>query len=118
MKTIEERARLNLQYEKDFLGHDLSDDMVCRAYIKGATEQKAIDNVELSKLKSAWENESKINHDTEKHYKQGCHDTIEKACNWLKENIEGGLLVPYSLSDLFGKDSKNPPHFTMGRDGQ
>ena len=41
--TIEERAELNLQYEKDFLGRNLSDDMVCRAYIKGATEQKAID---------------------------------------------------------------------------
>ena len=43
MKTIEEKARLNLQYEKDFLGHDLSEDMVCRAYIAGAKEQKAID---------------------------------------------------------------------------
>ena len=43
MKTIEEKARLNLQYEKDFLGRNLSDDMVFRAYIKGATEQKAID---------------------------------------------------------------------------
>ena len=43
MKTIEERARLNLQYEKDFLGHDLSEDMVCRAYIAGAKEQKTID---------------------------------------------------------------------------
>ena len=43
MATIEERAILNLQYEKDFLGRNLSDDMVCRAYIKGATEQKAID---------------------------------------------------------------------------
>ena len=41
--TIKERAILNLQYEKDFLGRNLSDDMVCRAYIKGATEQKAID---------------------------------------------------------------------------
>ena len=41
--TIEEKARLNLQYEKDFLGHDLSEDMVFRAYIAGATEQKAID---------------------------------------------------------------------------
>lgn len=47
MKTIEERARLNLQYEKDFLGRNLSDDMVCRAYIKGATEQKAIDDDNL-----------------------------------------------------------------------
>ena len=43
MKAIEERAILNLQYEKDFLGRNLSDDMACRAYIKGATEQKAID---------------------------------------------------------------------------
>lgn len=59
MKGIEERAILNLQYEKDFLGRNLSDDMVCRAYIKGATEQKAID--------------------------------IEKACEWIKENIEGGV---------------------------
>ena len=43
MKTIEERAILNLQYEKDFLGNDLSEDMVCRAYVRGANEQKAID---------------------------------------------------------------------------
>ena len=43
MKTVEERATLNLRYEKDFLGHNLSDNMVCRAYIQGATEQKAID---------------------------------------------------------------------------
>ena len=43
MKTIEERAELNLMYEKDFCGHSLSDDMVCRAYVRGAEEQKAID---------------------------------------------------------------------------
>lgn len=43
MKTIEERAELNLMYEKDFCGHILSDDMVCRAYVRGAEEQKAID---------------------------------------------------------------------------
>ena len=43
MKTIEEKARLNLQYDKDFLGHDLREDMVCRAYVRGAKEQKAID---------------------------------------------------------------------------
>ena len=53
MKTIDEKARLNLQYEKDFLGHDLSEDMVCRAYITGATEQKAIDEeVRLKKSDS------------------------------------------------------------------
>ena len=54
MKGIEERAILNLQYEKDFLGRNLSDDMVCRAYIKGATEQKAID---IEKACKACENE-------------------------------------------------------------
>ena len=43
MKKIEERAILNLQYEKDFLGRNLSDNMVCRAYVAGATEQRKID---------------------------------------------------------------------------
>lgn len=43
MKKIEERAELNLQYERDFCGYNLSDNMVKRAYRKGATEQKAID---------------------------------------------------------------------------
>ena len=58
MKTIEERAILNLQYEKDFLGRNLSDDMVCRAYIKGATEQKAIDEeVRLKKCDDMTEEE-------------------------------------------------------------
>ena len=49
MKTIEERAELNLMYEKDFCGHSLSDDMVCRAYVRGATEQKAIDKEAMLK---------------------------------------------------------------------
>ena len=56
--TIEERATLNLQYEKDFLGRNLSDDMVCRAYIKGAKEQKAIDEeVRLKKCDDMTETE-------------------------------------------------------------
>lgn len=41
--TIEEKAELHLQYERDFLGNNLSENMVCRAYVKGAAEQKAID---------------------------------------------------------------------------
>ena len=58
MKTIEEKARLNLQYEKDFLGRNLSDDMVFRAYIKGATEQKTIDEeVRLKKCDDMTESE-------------------------------------------------------------
>lgn len=39
----EERAELNLQYERDFCGNNLSDNMVKRAYLKGDTERKAID---------------------------------------------------------------------------
>ena len=41
--SIEERAALNLRYERDFLGNDLSENMVRRAYIRGATEQKVVD---------------------------------------------------------------------------
>ena len=42
-RNAEERAILNLEYERDFLGNDLSENMVRRAYIKGCYEQKAID---------------------------------------------------------------------------
>ena len=54
------------------------------AYERGATEQKAIDDAELLKLKSAWEEEAQINHDDEANYKQGYHDAINKACELLK----------------------------------
>ena len=30
-------------YEKDFCGNSLSDDMVCRSYVRGAIEQKETD---------------------------------------------------------------------------
>lgn len=43
MGIIEERAKANLAYEQDFCGHSLSENMVCRAYVRGATDQKAID---------------------------------------------------------------------------
>ena len=58
MKTIEERAIQNLIYEQDFCGRSLSNNMVCRAYVKGATDQIAIDN---DKAKEAF----------------------NKACGWL-----------------------------------
>ena len=86
MKSIEERAALNLIYEKDFCGNSLSDNMVCRAYVRGAEEQKAIDEAKLLKLKSAWEKQAQINHDDEANYQQGYHDAIEKTCEWLKIN--------------------------------
>ena len=91
MKTIEERAALNLMYEKDFCGNSLSDNMVCRAYVRGATEQKAIDEAKLLKLKSAWEKEAQINHDDVANYKQGYHDAICKACEWLEERVQCGV---------------------------
>ena len=34
-KTIEKRAILNLEYEQDFCGRALSENMVRRAYVKG-----------------------------------------------------------------------------------
>ena len=43
METLKERAIQNLIYEQDFCGRSLSDNMVCRAYVKGAIDQKAID---------------------------------------------------------------------------
>lgn len=74
-------------YEKDFCGHSLSDDMVCRAYVRGAKEQKAIDDAKWLKIKSSWEKEAQINHDDVANYKQGYHDAIEKACEWLGPHL-------------------------------
>ena len=50
-RNAEERAILNLEYERDFLGNDLSENMVRRAYIKGCCEQKTID---VEKAKNAF----------------------------------------------------------------
>ena len=108
MKTIEERAELNLMYEKNFCGYSLSDDMVCRAYVRGAEEQKAIDDAILLKLKSAWEKEAQINHDDELNYQQGYHDAIEKFCELLRSNWrkyvyrdrDGGILFGHWESDF------------------
>ena len=105
MKTIEERAALNLIYEKDFCGNSLSDNMVCRAYVRGAEEQKAIDEAKLLKLKSAWEKQAQINHDDEANYQQGYHDAIEKACNWLEERVQCGVhpQSAYGFAEEFRK---------------
>ena len=120
MKTIEERARLNLQYEKDFLGRNLSDDMVCRAYIKGATEQKAID--EEIRLKKC-DDMTKVEYEREvafaDWYNKNGKGTptysdaiewarkklLEETCEWLKENIECGVHPQsvYGFVDKFRK---------------
>ena len=83
MKTIEERAKLASEgYEDD--GYSSG---IYMGYVVGAKEQKAIDEAKLLKLKSAWEKEAQINHDDEANRKQGYHDAIEKACEWLGSHL-------------------------------
>ena len=118
--TIEEKARLNLQYEKDFLGRNLSDDMVYRAYIKGATEQKAIDEeVRLKKCDSMTQAEYDREVDFADWYNKNGKGTptysdaiewarkklLEETCEWLKGNIEGGVHPQsvYGFVDKFRK---------------
>ena len=80
MKTIEERAE---EYNKRYFSKidDTFQTLAKVAYRVGAIEQKAIDNEELLKLKSAWEKQAQINHNDEDNYNQGYHDAVEKACN-------------------------------------
>ena len=81
MKTIEERAS---EYSKGRW-----DELTAKeAYIAGATDQQAIDDALLLKLKSSWEEEAQINHNDESNYKQGYHDAVEKACEWLKKELQ------------------------------
>ena len=122
MKGIEERAILNLQYEKDFLGRNLSDDMVCRAYIKGATEQKAIDE-EVRLKKSDDMTEAEYNRETafvDWYLKNGKgtptysdaiewsrRELIDEACEWIDKYLhlfvmKGNILYP-KLAQEFRK---------------
>ena len=117
MKTIEEKARLNLQYEKDFLGRNLSDDMVFRAYIKGATEQKAIDE-EIRLKKSDYMTEAEYEREvafTDWYHQNGKgtptysdaiewtrKEVIEKACDIL-EYMTGGRLGKRFISEFKNK---------------
>lgn len=99
MKTIEERAKANLAYEQDFCGHSLSENMVCRAYVRGAEEQKAIDEeVRLKKCDDI--TEAEYNRETafaDWYHKNGKgtptysdaiewarKEVISKVCEWLK----------------------------------
>ena len=86
MKSIEERAWK--KYPEVIKHHNLAridiNEKKRKMYIEIATEQKAIDDAELLKLKSAWEKEAQINHDDEANYKQGYHDAIDKVCEWLR----------------------------------
>ena len=84
MKTIEERAKLASKgYEDDGYSAGLY-----MGYVEGATEQRALDDAILLKLKSAWEKQAQINHDDVANYKQGYHDAIEKACKACKDELQ------------------------------
>ena len=95
MKTIEERAEEYGSKKGDIslsaVYNEALANIYKEGYIAGATEQKTIDDAKLLKLKSSWEKQAQINHDDEANYKQGYHDAIEKACERLRERIEGGV---------------------------
>ena len=87
MKTIKERANFAAWQIFEEIGLSRhSVDRVAEIIAEKINEQKAIDEAKLLKLKSAWEKEAQINHDDEANRKQGYHDAIDKACEWLEEN--------------------------------
>ena len=91
MKTIEERAKeagIVSQYKSDYRYDTRS---VESGYIQGATDQKAIDDAESLKLESVWVKEAQINHNDVANYKQGYHDAVEQACEWLESYIACGV---------------------------
>lgn len=114
MKTIEERAKEFAMDAHDFDCEGCDTCSKCRDYrmfVDIATEQKAIDNEELLKLKSTWEKQAQINHNDEDNYNQGYHDAVEKACKWMKEQVyqeySGGpleRLIPDTMIENFMKD--------------
>lgn len=107
MKTIEERAKEYAPdpFDPDYIlpareGHIVNQQRI--AYIDGATEQKDIDDAKWLKIKSSWEREAQINHNDENNYKQGFHDAIEKACEWLDN-----YLMEIGYPDDWLRDSLN-----------
>ena len=81
--TIEERADAYVGHPEE-IDEFTSATIKRDAYIRGAIEQKAIDDAEWLKIKSSWEREAQINHNDENNYKQGYHDAVNKACELLK----------------------------------
>ena len=86
MKTIEERAKDWGEYIAERTPYDV--DVAKYSYFAGAKDQKVIDDDELRKLKSSWEEEAQINHNDKSNYKQGYHDAVKKACDWLKKELQ------------------------------
>ena len=95
--TIKERAR-------EYCKEQWDAPTAMRAYMDGATEQKAIDDAELLKLKSAWEKEAQINHDVETNYKQGYYDAVEKVSKFI-DNYVANLAYPVSWADVIKKSN-------------
>ena len=82
MKTIEERADRAIYEPTD--GHPLNACEVvafARGYELGATEQKAIDDAKLLKLKSAWEKEENI-----------------IVPRWFLESVEDTLRIQHNIN--------------------
>ena len=106
MKTIEERAweKYPEVIKHRYLAHIDINEEKRKMYIEIATEQKAIDDAELLKLKSAWEKEAQINHDVEANYKQGYHDAVEKVSKFI-DNYVANLAYPVSWADVIKKSN-------------
>ena len=89
MKTIDERAReaaWQIYEEIGLSKHSV--DRVAEIIEEKINEQKAIDDAELSKLKSSWGNETQVNR---RYYIKGYRDAVEKSCEFLKENLQCGV---------------------------
>ena len=99
--TIEERADAYIGHPKE-IDEFTSETIKRDAYIRGAKEQKAIDDAIILKLKSAWEKKAQTNHDDEANYQQGYHDAIEKACEWFSN-----YLMEIGYPDDWMRDSPN-----------
>ena len=108
MKTIEHRAE---EYAPNTITSHIFKSSTLKglivrilrdAYIAGANEQKEIDDDLLLKLKSSWEEEAQINHNDESNYTQGYHDAVERACDWLKKELQ--YLAMDELKDNFYKN--------------
>ena len=103
METIEERANLAAWKILEEIGLSRhSVDRVAEIIAEKIHEQKAIDDAKWLKIKSSWEKEAQINHDDELNYKQGYHDAIEKACEWLAD-----YLMEIGYPDDWMRDSPN-----------
>ena len=99
--TIEERADAYVGHPEE-IDEFTSATIKRDAYVRGAKEQKAIDDAEWLKIKSSWEREAQINHNDENNYQQGFHDAIEKACDWFDT-----YLMEIGYPDDWLRDSPN-----------